>query len=224
MKSFNLALVGGSIQTSYIQLNEYLTNYKQDPRYVLLLVNSHLEEFNQDGIQPVVEFTMKGQRIDFKDVPVSKFQWQTTELIKKAFSSEYRSGYTAYGQTRRRKVTPDHSEYKDLVLDIEKFESAHYIGEMAGLCNERGIEFIVIDIPGVKETQNLSEIGPYTLTFGKGQTAKLYNLNSQEFCTFIDSEKDWYRIAHQNQNGGANFSQELLELIMNEPRSITQDR
>jgi hypothetical protein len=213
IKSFNLALVGGSIQTSYVQLEEYLTNYKKDPRYVILLVNAYLEEFNQDGIQPIVEFTMKGQKIDLKDVPISKFQWQTHELMKKALSSNYRSGYTSYGQTRRSSVSPDHSDYQNLTFDIKKYESAIYIEKMAELCNDREIEFIVIDIPGVKETQNISEIGPYDLRFESGHSAILYNLNSQEFCEFIDIQKDWSGMSHFNETGAAKFTRELLHLI-----------
>jgi hypothetical protein len=213
IKSFNLALVGGSIQTSYVQLKEYLEKYEQDPRYVLLFVNAHLEEFNQDGIQPLVEFTMKGQKIDLKDVPISKFQWQTHELFKKALSPSYRSGYTSYGQTRRNSVTPDMSEYQDLEFDLEKYQSAIWIGEMATLCNERGIEFIVIDIPGIRETQNISEIGPYDLRLDNGQKAVLYNLNSREFCKFIDTEKDWSGMSHFNEYGAAKFTTELLKIL-----------
>jgi len=213
VKSFNLALVGGSILTSSIQLDEYLTKYEKTPRYVLLLVNSHLEEFNQSGIQPVVEFTMKGQKINMKDVPISKFQWQTHELMKKALSSNYRSGYTSYGQTRRSSVSSDGTDYQDLVFDIEKYESGIWIGEMAELCAKHEIEFIVVDIPGIKETQNISDIGPYNLRFENGAAATLYNLNSREFCEFIDISEDWSGMSHFNETGAAKFTQELLHLI-----------
>jgi hypothetical protein len=105
------------------------------------------------------------------------------------------------------------SEYQDLEFDLEKYKSAIWIGEMATLCNERGIEFIVIDIPGVRETQNISEIGPYDLSLDNGQKAVLYNLNSQEFCKFIDTEKDWSGMSHFNEYGAAKFTTELLKLI-----------
>lgn len=213
LKSFNLALVGGSMRTNYIQLEEYVSKYEKAPKYVLFFINSYLEDFGEVTIQPLVEFTMKGQKIDLKDVPISKFQWQTHELLKKAFSSEYRSGYTACGQTRRKRVTADNSEYQDILLDIEEVESAKYIGEMAKLCTQHGIRFIVFEIPGVKETQNLSEIGPYTLSFKNGASAELYNFNSQEFCKFIDSQEDWSGLSHFNERGAAKFSQELLRFI-----------
>jgi len=217
IKSFNLAMIGGSIQSSYVQLDEYLTKYKKAPRYALLLVNSYLEEFNQEGIQPVVEFTMKGQKIDLKDVPLSKFQWQTHELMKKMLSSDYRTGYTSYGQTRRHSITPDHSDYQDLVFDLEKYETATYIAKIAELCGQHHITFIVVDIPGVKETQNISGIGPYDLQFDNGYSAILYNLESQEFCKFIDPEKDWSGMSHFNEFGAAKFTEELLKLIRETP-------
>jgi len=213
LKSFNLAMVGGTMRTNYIQLEEYLTHYEQAPEYILFFINSYLEEFGEVNIQPVVEFTMEGQKINLKDVPISKFQWQTHELLKKALSSSYRTGYTSYGQTRRNTVTPDHSEYQDIVLDNSEVEAARYIGEMAKLCSGYGVRFIVFEIPGVKETQNISDIGPYTLTFENGAKAELYNLNSQEFCKFIDPEKDWSGLSHFNERGAAKFSQELLKIL-----------
>ena len=138
LKSFNLALVGGTMRTNYIQLEEYLNNYDTAPEYILFFINSYLEQFGEINIQPVVEFTMKDQEINLKDVPVSKFQWQTHELIKKAFSSSYRTGYTSFGQTRRSSVTPDNSKYQNVYLDNAEVESAKYIGEMAKLCQEKG--------------------------------------------------------------------------------------
>lgn len=216
LKSFNLALVGGSLKTSYIQLEEYLNMYEHAPRYALLLVNSYLEDFNQEGIQPVVEFTMKNQKIDFKDIPISKFQWQTHELLKKVFSKEYRNGYTSFGQTRRRSSIPDHSEYQDLTLDIEKYKSAYWIGKVAALCNEHDIQLYLIEIPAVKETQNDSGIGPYTLTFENESCAILYNFNSKEFCKFIDEEKDWVGLSHFNEFGASKFSLELMNKLFAE--------
>ena len=213
IKSFNFALVGGSLRTSYIQLEEYLTNYTNKPEYALFFVNSYLEEFGETKIQPVVEFTMKDQKIDLKDVPLSKFQWQTHELLKKVFSKEYRSGYTAHGQTRRKSVTPDRSSYQDQYLNLDKFESALWIAEMAKVCDQQGVRYWVIEIPGEKRTRNLSEIGPYTLNFNNGHKAELYNLNSQEFCEFIDSEKDWSGLSHFNERGAANFSKQLLQFF-----------
>jgi hypothetical protein len=212
IKSFNLALVGSSIKTSYVQLEEYLGKYSQKPRYVVLAINSHLERFDQEGIQPVVEFTMKGHKYNLKDVPISKFNWAGMELLKKAIRPTYRKLEVSCGQKKSNALVPDHSSYHELYLDKDKYENAKWIGELSTLCSENDIELILVEIPGVNETQNLSDLGPYTLQFAAGPTADLYNFNTQEFCTILDVEKDWGGLSHFNKHGAAKFTKELLRV------------
>lgn len=216
IKSFNLSLVGSSVKTSYIQLNEYLSKYPKRPRYVMLVVNSQLERFDQDGIQPVVEFTMKNHKYNPKDIPISKFNWEIMELFKKAIKKSYRATYVSFGQKKSIIIIPDKSEYRDHNLDLHKYESAVWIGEIAKLCSENKIEFIVIDIPAEKENQNNSDIGPYTLDFKNGNSAVLYNLNSRDFCSYIDSDKDWSGMSHFNKFGAEKFTEELYKIVFND--------
>jgi len=210
INSYNLALTGSSVKTNYIQLKEYLDRYCRKPRYVILAVNAYLEQFSQDGIQPVVEFTMKGQKINYQDVPVSKFGWQLQEILKKIFSGEHRSGYISYGQIKRSKIIPDNSKFSEEYLNIQKYESAYWVGELAKLCHTNNIELIIVEIPGVKETQNLSEPGSYNISFKNGSHAILYNLNSKDFCDFIDANKHWCGLSHFNKFGATRFTEELI--------------
>jgi hypothetical protein len=212
-KSFNLAFVGSSNNTSYVQLNEYLRQYSKRPLYVLLAVNSNLEEFNQNGIQPVIEFTMKGHKYCLKDIPISKFRWAGMEILKKSIRPQYRKTYVSYGQKKSQYFEIDTSHYYPSYLDIHKFESSYWIGEIAKLCSQNGIQLIIVDIPGVKATQNLSEIGPYKLSFKNGQSATLYNFNNQNFCKFIDVNKDWCGRSHFNKFGAAKFTKRLIDTI-----------
>jgi hypothetical protein len=214
IKSFNLSMVGSSVKTNYVQLNEYLSKYSKRPRYVLLALNSKLEQFDQDGIQPVVEFTMKGHRYNMKDVPISKFRWAGMELLKKAIRSQYRKTYVACGQKKSIRIEPDNSKYNELYLNVQKYESAKWIGEIAKTCSENGIEFIVVEIPGIRETQNLSGSDPYKLIFRNGYSATLYNFNSQEFCKIFDTGKDWSGMSHFNKFGAAKFTQELSSILV----------
>lgn len=216
IKSFNLGLEGSNIRTSYTQLEEYLTKYTIRPNYVIFFFNSQLEDIIADGgggYHPIVEFTMKGQKIDFKDIPISKFQWQTTEIIKKLISSQYRTGYVSFGQVRSFKVVPDNSEFGDIKLNIRNFESAVHIAKIAELCCNNDIEFVIIEIPTVKKFQNQSPVGPYELSFDNGYSAMFYNLNSKEFCSFIDSQNDWGGLSHFNAEGAAKFTMELFYII-----------
>jgi hypothetical protein len=214
IKSYNLALVGSSVKTYYIQLSEYLTKCSKKPDYIILASNAFLEEFDQVGIHPVVEFTMKNQIIDFKDVPISKFRWQGTDLLKKALSGEYRKGYLSYGQVRRSKIVPDTSEATDLYLNIEKYRSAEWIQKLAELCHRNVMEFLIVEMPCVKETQNLSATGPYSIIFKNGYYATLYNLNSKDFGTFIDPAHDWVGMSHFNANGAARFTEQLYKVVL----------
>jgi hypothetical protein len=213
LRSYNMALVGNSMKTCHIQLQEYLERYSIKPRYVLLAANTFLEAFDQEGIHPVVEFTMHQQKIDLTDIPVSKFRWQGTELFKKAFSEEYRSGYLSSGQLRRTKIVADETENNHMQLDLNKYESAKWISKIAEVCTKENIELILIEISGVNETQNSSPIGPYILSFSDKSTAILYNLNSIEFCKFIDPERDWIGLSHFNMTGAAKFTWEMLRVI-----------
>jgi len=219
VKSYNLALVGSSVRTNYVQLNEYLTRYKNRPQYVILAVNSYLERFDQDGIQPVVEFTMEGHSYGPKDVPISKFRWAGMELLKKTIQSQYRKTYVSYGHKKSFKIEPDHSNYNRSSLDIQKYESAYWMGEIARLCEQNEIEFILIEIPAVKETQNMAETGPFKLKFSNGHSAPLYNYNSRDFCLFIDTGKDWSGKSHFNKDGAEKFTKELISIL--KPHEVT---
>jgi hypothetical protein len=213
IESFNLAVVGSSIKTNYVQLEEYLTSYPSKPQNVILAMNTYLEEFNQEGIQPVIEFTMKGHRYGKKDVPISKFNWAGMELLKKLIKPHYRKMEVAQGQKRNNTSEYDHSKFQELYLNIDKYESAKWMGEIARLCDEYGVTFIAVEIPGVKETQNLSEVGPYLLQFGNGHSAYLYNFNAQDFCTALEIEEDWGGLSHLNRHGARKFTEALLDWI-----------
>lgn len=214
IKSYNLSMVGSSVKTNYVQLKEYLTKYSKKPGYVLLALNSKLEQFDQEGIQPVVEFTMKGHSYNLKDVPISKFRWAGMELLKKAIRSQYRKTSVSCGQKKSIRIEPDNTIYRELYLNVQKYESAFWIGEIAKLCKDNGIEFLVVEIPGVRETQNISGSDPYMLNFGNGYSAPLYNFNNQEFCKILDPAKDWSGMSHFNKFGAAKFTQELAGILV----------
>ncbi|HEY5124474.1 MAG TPA: hypothetical protein VIK14_12135, partial [Ignavibacteria bacterium] len=139
LKSYNLALSGNSIRTSYIQLNEYLTLYSKKPQYVLIGVNSAIESFNNDVIHPIVEVTMKDHNYSTSDIPILKFKWLGFEFFKKIISKEHRKAKLSYGQLRIQKHVSDKTNYNELYLNIADFESIHWIGEIAKLCNHNGI-------------------------------------------------------------------------------------
>lgn len=216
LESYNLSFVGSNIKTNFIQLEEYLTRYKVKPSVVLVGVNSFLENFNHDGIQPVIEFTMKGHKYGIRDFPISKFNWAGMELLKKLLRTKYRQTYLSYGQKKCSYSVPDRSNINDHILDINEYESAVWIREISRLCSDYGIELILIEMPGVRDTQNISPVGPYTISYNNGDSAVLYNFNHSEFCNFIDYEADWAGLSHFNKFGAEKFTRELLVRVFND--------
>lgn len=214
IKSFNLSLVGSSVKTGYVQLEEYLKRYANKPDLVILGVNSYLEDFYGDGIQPVVEFTMKGHNYGFKDIPITKFNWAGMELLKKAILSEYRKTTVTYGHKKSLRTISDGSDFKNQQLDLNEFKSSLWINKLAFLCNQQGVRFIILNLPGVKETQNVSTTGPYYINYKDGSSAILYNLNSQEFTTFINSDKDWAGLSHFNKVGAKRFTEAMSGILL----------
>ena len=216
VKSFNLALGGNSLQTSYIQLEEYISNYSHKPKYVLLVFNSYREAPDKENIseiEPLVETTMKDYKYGLKDAPILRYTWLGTEMIKKLLSRKHREARLSYGQVKFEKCTPDNTGYKDIYLNTQAITYSVWIEKMAELCKREGIKLMLIEIPGFKETQNLSDVGPFELQFSNGSAATLYNFNSREFCKTFDSHKDWIGNSHLNEFGAHKFTEELFNVI-----------
>lgn len=213
VKSYNMSLVGSSIKTGYIQLKEYLEMYESKPEYVMLPMNAFMEAFDQEGVHPMVEFTMKGHQYTFKDLPISKFGWAGTELLKKLLNSTYRKTDLTLGHKKSIRISIDMTSYQELELNIEKYRNAKWIKEIAKLCGNNGVKFILIEIPAEKYTQNSSKIGPYHLIFDNGYDAELYNFNNRDFCEFINIDKDWSGMSHFNKYGAKKFTTLIYKKI-----------
>ncbi len=223
LKSINLSFVGSTVKTNYIQLNEYLQKSTNKPDYVILAVNSHLEDFDKEGIQPVVEFTMKGHKYSLKDLPISKFNWAGMEMIKKLFRKQYRETYLSYGQKKCDYSEPDLTDFNNLSLDLEKYESSIWIGEIARLCANNNIELIVFEMPGEHKTRNNSAIGPFKVESPNSYHSTLYNFNNHQFCEFIDDDNDWAGLSHFNRFGAEKFTKEIILRVFSKPASSNHD-
>lgn len=213
IKSYNTTIDGSTIRTDYVQLKEYLTKYAKRPKVVLLGVNSFLDPLKDEGIHPIVEVTMKDYQFRLKDAPVLKFKWLGFEFLKKIVSKKHRNAKLSYGQLKFQKTNPDNTTYSDKYINIKIFESSHWIGEIAKLCNQYGIDLIILEMPGFKETQNLSKPGPFKLSFNNGCSANLYNFNSRLFCKIFNPDKDWIGNSHLNEFGAKKFTEELINTL-----------
>lgn len=213
LKSYNLAIGGSSFKTNYIQLNEYLTKYKKTPKNVILGIGSYMGSFNGETIHPIVEFTMTGYKFTKNDLPLVKFQWLGSEFVKKIISSTHRNAKLSNGQLKFQKKVPDVTQYAAQTFNINYYLDSYYTGEIARLCSNIGIELIIVEMPGYRNTQNDTEVGPKKLYFKNGATAILYNFNSKDFCKIFNSEDDWIGNSHLNEYGATKFTKEIFNVL-----------
>jgi len=218
IKSYNFAIGGSTIRSNIIQINEYLATCSAKPGSVILGLNSSMvDSFDDDEIHPIIEVTMEGHKYNLDDVPILKFKWLGFEFLKKIVSKKHREAEMSYGQIKFKKTVADNTNFTDQYLDIQRFESSYWIGEMIKLCQSEGVELILIEMPGYKVSQNQSRSGLHMLQHKNGMQAKLYNFNSREFCKIFDDEKDWIGNSHLNVYGAEKYSRVLLSLLQGQP-------
>jgi hypothetical protein len=214
MMSYNMAIGGCSVRTSYIQLSEYLIEYSTKPQYVILGLNSRMvKTFDDNLIHPIVEVTMKEHKYCVMDFPLLKFRWLGLEFLKKIVSRNHRNAKMSYGQVKFQGSISDNTNFTESSLTISRFDTSKWIGEIAKICNQKDIEFIILEMPGFNKAQNNSDIGPFILEFKNGSHAKLYNFASKDFCEIFDKDRDWIGNSHLNEFGAVKFSSELINII-----------
>jgi len=194
-------------------LQEYISKYHTKPEYVILGLASYMGKFDIETIHPIIEFTQKNHKYNLKDIPIVKFQWLGVQFLKKIVSSIHRNVRLSYGQLKSPKVTPDKTSYDSLNFCISSYASSYYIRKIAEICRDNKIELILLEMPGFKETQNNSDLGPYQINLCNGLTIPLFNLNSIEFCKIFDSEKDWIANSHLNEYGANKLTRHLLDSL-----------
>lgn len=221
IKSYNMAIGGSTPQTSYIQLEEYLAMYTHKPKYVIMGTNSTMEwDFDREGIHPIIEVTMEGHKFGIADIPISKFRWLGFEVFKRLINKDHRTAKLVEGQLRIEKTVKDRTRFIDQELDIQLFEDSHWLGEIARLCGENDIKYFIVEMPGYRETQNLSGFGPYPIRYGNGYNALVCNFNSREIVEGIDPDLDWVGNSHLNLHGAHKFTSILIDsmqVYLNEP-------
>ncbi len=213
IKAYNLALDGATIKTSYFQLVEYLSANVSRPNYVLLGINPPIQKiFDDESINPLVEITSDGYEVSFSDAPILRFRWLGYELLMKIVSRKHRLAELSFGQIKYKMSVIDNTEYSERYSESERVASSKWIGEIVRLCRENGIEIIIVEMPGFKATQNLSNSGFVSVQFANGTQTQMLNLNSRVFCQIFEDD-DWIVSSHLNESGALKLTRELANFL-----------
>jgi len=217
LQSHNFGIGGASIRTSYIQLKQYLKKNKK-PKLVVLGVGSLSKSYKsykrEFFIHPTVEYFYFKKKFVVDNIPMVKFRGQALENLKKIVSKDHRDAKLVSGQLKIKKKVPDRTQYKSDLKDkihISDYEGASHLFKMDSICKLNNIDFIVIEMPGYKKTQNDIPVGPHILKDSIHKIT-LYNLNNRELCsTLFDSKNDWLGNSHLNQYGARKLTKYIFE-------------
>lgn len=216
IKSYNLALGGSTTKTNYYQLKEYIDRYATKPEYIIYGINNGMgAPLDDPSIHPIVEFTMENRDLSLEDMPIMKFKWLGIEFLKKVISVKHRKADVVLGQLKFEKVIPDETEYKENTVDKSDMQSSYWLCKIAKLCENSSIKFIIIEMPGYRETQNMDAGGPISIKLVDGSLVSYYNFNSREFCQSF-SYTDWIGNSHLNRFGAEKLSAAIFERIFSE--------
>lgn len=213
-KSYNLAIGGASLKTNWVQLSEYLNDAQQKPKIVLLGLGSCIQQhFDDDRVTPIVQTTSANYIYGLRDIPMLKFRWLAKELIKKIISPQHREIRVVSGQMKIKKQTADRSDFmiEQDTLTKSNYHHSTYLSKIVALCQQHQIRLVLLEMPGIKKSQNNIPIGPHLID----SSTELYNFNNREFCQFIDSNSDWVGNSHLNEQGALKFTKRIFPLIIN---------
>ena len=215
--TYNLSIGGASLKTNYIQLQEYISIALKKPERIILAVGSYRDNFFSDmSIQPIVEFTMTDYTYKFEDLPMIKFKWIFTELLKKMISAEHRSAKRVQGQLRIRRTVADNTLINIPINNIpfSKYQNSIYIKQIAELCNRNKIELIIIEMPGFRYTRNNQTVGPYEINYNQNVKVDLYNFNGPDIDSILDPKVDWLGGSHLNKYGAEKFTKYISHYVI----------
>ena len=216
--TYNLSIGGASIKTSYVQLKEYLNICKIKPKRVIIGRGSNTNTLDDENVHPIVEFTMDNYNYKISDLPLIKFKWIATELLKKIVSHDHRNATIVLGQLRINKIVVDNTEINNNPqndLFIEKYINSSFLKKIVDMCNENEISCILIEMPGFRSERNNLKIGPHKLTLNSLTSVKLYNFNGPSIDNIINPNVDWLANYHLNNTGANKFTRYIRSFIIN---------
>jgi hypothetical protein len=207
--SYNFALGGASLLTNIIQLEHYLENNKA-PELIILGLGSHFLDRNLDveRINPAVEHFYMDTKLELETLPVIKFKWLGTDMLKLLFSSSHRKAHTKLGQYRSTRSVPDKTEYIESAkpFDVNALVASTDFKRLVELIKKHNCKLAVFQMPLYRASRN-NHAEMINVKMENGFSFPVINMNRHDICEeLFDPKKDWLGNSHLNTKGAAKFT------------------
>lgn len=216
INSYNLALAGNHISTSYKVLDHYL-KHNTKPKTVIIGLSSAIGSGYLNKVpfsNPEVEFFYNPSLIsNLKNPPLLNFQWLAVDMMKIIISKDHRNAQLVRGQWRTKKTIPDNSTFQDKPQQ-KKIYTDIFLSKIIELCESQGIKIILVELPGSNARNNNLPF-EYTAQLAGNKTKTVYNLNNTKISTaIINPSTDWLAADHLNQFGAKKVTAYLLKYVI----------
>jgi hypothetical protein len=212
--AYNLAMGGVSLETNYVQLEEYLNTYEYKPKLIILGLGAYMNNLEKEGlINPIVDYTMDKSSSKLEIIPMLKFKYLFEEQLKKLFSKTHREAYLINGQLRFSKKVSDNTTLNfSNKFPFEEYTNSILLKEITNLCSSHDINLIIVEMLGFKNVRHPSNFKSEYLDKDK-KNGLIIDLNYIEFGNKFDDDEDWIGNNHLNVYGAKKFTKELLDIV-----------
>jgi hypothetical protein len=222
--TYNFSVGGASLQTNYIQLEEYLKQNDLPKKVLLFISSSHINYDNATGINPIINYYYGDSSHIFhlnclERIPLFEFRWLFVENIKKLLSSTHRSARVVKGQLRINSTVPDNSlqnNISDSCYRTNYHSTGYdYMWQILKLCQKKNIELKVFEMPCWKSFQNnCRDLSVNKVNGNSNSILTIHNLNNSQLCdSLLDPKNDWLSKNHLNYNGSLKITAKVVEML-----------
>ena len=230
LSAYNLAIGGANLKTNYIQLEHYLKNNNK-PKLVLLGLSS-LTAFdkikNDESVHPIVAYNYN--LIDWSEVaniPMIKFKWLATEMLKTMVSKDHRDAKIVNGQYKTTRKVVDDTKYNRNINTSINDSSIHklkYLIKIDSICNKNSVQLYILDMPGFKSTQNKFPL-EFRLLIDEHRESNVINLNNKDLIIkLLDNRNDWLGNSHLNKYGAEKVTKYIFDDFLVQSKKLNTNK
>jgi hypothetical protein len=217
--SYNFAIGGASLESNFIQLENYLANNQKPKKVLLFLSSCHTNYTKANEIHPMVKHyysaTPFSKNLD--DLPLFKYRWLFLENLKVLISEEHRSARLSNGQLiiNKRVADPTNVTNPQACPDGKEYsgDGYAYLYRMNQICDELNIAFYVFEMPCWKKYQ--TDCLEVAVPTGQETFLRITNFNNAAVCdSLFDSNEDWLSENHLNFNGSKKLTSQINRFLL----------